>query len=233
MDGTTNLIVSLVALLSFHYVASHIVRARLIARLGHLNFILFFSACALAIFVWAIIAFARAPVGAPLWPVGDSLWWLATLLMLIASILFVGSLFGNPSVPNAKATELIAGPVKGVFAITRHPMMWGFSIWSAVHLMIAPHEKVIILTIGVGLLAMVGSWGQQTRKLAMLGAPWADWLAKTSFVPFARQVSGKSPWASAWPGRRMLLLGVLFWLLVTYGHSWFGIVGAGIWRWIW
>ncbi len=233
MGGTGNLVAALVTLLGFHYVMSHILRKPIIEKVGQRNFILLFSALATAIFVWVILAFARAPATLPLWPVSGGHWWLATVLMLIASILFVGSLFGNPSVPNAKTTALIEGPAKHVFAITRHPMMWGFAIWSAVHLLVSPQEKVIILTVGVGLLALVGSWGQQRRKLVSIGAPWADWLAKTSFVPFGRQVAGKAPWKTAWPGRRIFLLGVLFWLVVSYGHSWFGIAGAGIWRWLW
>lgn len=35
----------------------------------------------------------------PLWAAGDGLWALASALMLIGSVLFVGSLFGNPALP--------------------------------------------------------------------------------------------------------------------------------------
>jgi uncharacterized membrane protein len=233
MNGITNLTASLVVLLGFHYVMSHILRRALIAKMGQTKFIILFSILATIIFVWVIKAFADAPISMPLWPATDLLWWIATVLMLFASIIFVGSLFGNPSVPNAKTKELIEGPVRGVFAITRHPMMWGFSIWSFTHFLVAPSTKVIILTLGVGLLAMVGSRGQERRKLVSIGDAWAGWLAKTSFVPFGLQLRGKAGWASAWPGRRIILLGTVFWLLVSYAHGWFGVAGAGIWRWIW
>ena len=66
-----------------------------------------------------------------LWHVGEAGWIVATLLMWLGSILFVGSFIGNPALVGSR------GPSRryrqGVFGITRHPMMWGFAIWAAVH----------------------------------------------------------------------------------------------------
>jgi protein-S-isoprenylcysteine O-methyltransferase Ste14 len=42
--------------------------------------------------------------------------------MVLASVLFLGSLHGNPAAPGA---DPAAAQVRHVFAVTRHPMMWG------------------------------------------------------------------------------------------------------------
>ena len=226
------LIIALTSFVGTHFLLSHPFRAPLVKALGANGFMGLYSLIALGTFVWVVQAFGAAPSAAPLWAAGDGLWALASALMLIGSILFVGSLFGNPALPGPPGKINTARPARGVFAITRHPMMWGFALWALVHLLVSPQPKVLALTLAIGFLAIFGSVGQDAKKAALMGDGWRDWSSRTSFLPFGNQIAGKSSWATAWPGRTVALAGILLWLVATYLHPVLGAPVAGIWRWM-
>jgi uncharacterized membrane protein len=232
MEGTAQLVTMLGLFVGTHFLMSHPLRARMVGALGQIGFQAVYSIISLGTFIPAVNAFQSAPYAMPLWIAGDLLWWIATVLMLIGSILLAGSFFGNPALPQPNAATLAAKPARGVFAITRHPMMWGFAIWALVHFLVSPQPKVIILCVAIAFLALVGSAGQDRKKAQLMGDGWKDWTARTSFVPFSLQAGGKLPWSTAWPGRTVVLLGTLIWLAASYGHGWFGIPDAGLWRWL-
>ncbi|MGK3871081.1 NnrU family protein, partial [Enterococcus faecium] len=71
------------------------------------------------------------------WDVGDGLWITVTLVMLLASLLLMGSLIGNPALPGPAPKS--APTPRGVFTITRHPMMWAFALWALCHIAIMPN----------------------------------------------------------------------------------------------
>ena len=65
-----------------------------------------------------------------------------------------------------------------------------------------------------------------------MGDAWRGWMRRTAFFPFAGQISGRIPWAAAWPGWFVLLLGLALWLGATWAHVPLGAqVAAGLWRW--
>lgn len=226
------LIAALAAFLGTHFLLSHPLRASLVAKMGAGGFLILYSVVALATFGWAIFAFRAAPAGNPVWGAGEAVWAVATVLMLLGSILFVGSFIGNPAMPGPPDKMNTAQAARGVFAITRHPMMWGFAAWALVHLLVSPQPKVLALTIAIGFLALVGSKGQDAKKAAIMGEGWRDWSARTSFVPFGNQLAGRASWASAWPGATVVLAGIALWLLATYLHPMLGAPVAGIWLWM-
>jgi uncharacterized membrane protein len=233
MAGMAPLVTAMALFVGTHFLMSHPLRAKMVAGLGNNGFQIVYSIVSLATLLWAISAYRDAPLGAPLWGSGDGLWWAASVLTLIGSILFVGSFIGNPAMPMPGATEAARSGARGVFGITRHPMMWGFALFAFSHILISPQISLIILAVGIIFLSLVGSAGQDKKKAVTMGADWSGWTAKTSYWPFGLQFSGKASWATAYPGRTPVLGGLLVWLAITYGHGWFGIAGAGLWRWIW
>src|SRR3546814_777828 len=120
----------------------------------------------------------------------------------------------------------------GVLAITRHPMMWAFMIWAAVHVILWGSAANLILSSGILVLALVGSLGQDVKKRRLLGPDWIEWQRKTAYVPFAGQFSGRIPWGDARPGAFAIIGGTLFWLAATWAHTPAGGPAAGVWRWI-
>jgi len=228
----TNLILALSAFVGTHLLLSHPLRAPLAARLGAAGFQGVYSLVAFATMAWAALAFRAAPYGEPLWSVGDGLWAASTILMLAASILLLGSFVRNPALPAPGASALAALPAKGVFAITRHPMMWSFALWALSHVLVSPRPAVIVLCAFFAVLALVGAAGQDVKKAKLMGAAWRDWASRTSYWPFGGQLAGRISWGAATPGMHALGGGLVVWLLATWLHPVAGAgMPAGIWRW--
>ncbi|WP_420607783.1 NnrU family protein [Novosphingopyxis sp.] len=220
----TMLWIAAIAFVGTHFLMSHPLRRPMVGALGERGFLGVYSLISIATFVWMVIAYRAVPYGLAAWDAGDGVWIAATILMWIASVLLAGSLIGNPALPASGANRLAAKQPRGVFRITRHPMMWSFALWGLVHILIAPRAENFILCGAIILLALAGAALQDGKKKRLMGADWKAWVSKTSFVPFAR--------GFAMPGGVALIGGTLLWLVAMYGHRWFGIAGAGIFRWV-
>lgn len=225
MDAFTSLIAATIAFVGTHFLLSHPLRAPLVARLGAAGFQGVYSLVALATFAWLILAIRALPPEPLLWTPADWLWIAGAVLMLLASILFVGSLFGNPALPMPGASEAAAAEPRGVFAITRHPMMWAFALWGVVHIAVWPTASNIVVGLGVILLALGGSVGQDAKK-TRLNPEWRGWRDRTAFVPF----TGTGSATAWWPGAKMVVGGMLLWLVATWLHAPGGAPGVGVWR---
>ena len=59
---------------------------------------------------------------------------------------------------------MTGGAPRGVFAITRHPMMWGFALWAIVHVMVVATPKALVLDGAILFLALVGRSGRTARS---------------------------------------------------------------------
>ncbi len=228
----TNLLLALLAFTGTHILMSHPLRAALAARMSVGAFQIVYSIVAFATFGWAVVAFRAAPFGEPLWRVGDGLWAVSTVLMLAASILLLGSVVRNPALPTRGIDKLTSQPARGVFAITRHPMLWSFALWALSHVLISPRPAVLMLCAFMGALALGGAAGQDVKKAKLMGDGWRDWASRTSFWPFGGQIAGRISWGAAVPGMHALGGGLVVWLLATWLHPMAGAgVSAGIWRW--
>lgn len=216
----TNLILALIAFVGSHFVMSHPLRRPLVAGLGEKGFLGLYSLVSTVTLVWIVFAFRAAPGGDYLWEFTSGIWWLSVVIMLVVSILLVGSFFGNPAFPHPEA-DGPAPQAKGVFGITRHPMMWAFALWSLAHALAAPYPAVLALTGGIALLALVGAALQDRKKSTLQPARWPDWTARTSFMPYGRG------WA--WPGLIATLGGIALWIVATWLHPLAG--GPLLWTW--
>ena len=232
MDPTNNLIFAAILFVGSHFALSHPLRAPLAGRMGERGFQIVYSVVALATFILMVRAYQGLPAELPLWAVGDVLWAVASLIVLLASILFLGSLIGNPALAAPGAEKAAAAPARGVFAITRHPMMWGFALWAIAHIMVVPMPGQILLCLALIILALGGSLGQDSKKAKLMGAAWQDWRSRTAFVPFSGQLSGRLSWADAMPRPHALFGGIVVWLVATWAHGALGYMAAGVWRWV-
>ena len=211
------------AFVGTHFLMSHPLRAGMIAKLGERGFAGVYSLVSLLTFGWMIWAYpdASAEAPQPYWDAGRWGYAFATLLMWLGSVLFVGSLRRNPALPRpGKAIERIDDP-RGVFSITRHPMMWGFALWAATHAIVNPTAASLILTSAIAFLALVGAALQDAKKERLLGEVWRDWRSKTSFIPYGRGFKSADGFA--------LLFGTILWLAASWAHGALGGMPAGVW----
>lgn len=217
MTPIAGLALAMAAFVGTHLLLSHPLRAGLVARLGERGFAVLYSLVAVATLTWVIVAWPEP--GPALW-VAPLWWWpVASALMLVASILLVGSLLGNPAFPRPGAPARAIGAAKSVFAITRHPMNMSFALWALVHLSLSGSARNLIVAGGILLLAVAGTIGQDRKKERLQGEVWRDWEARTSFVPFGALFAGKVRPRDCVPGAVALIGGLLFWALVTSWHA--------------
>ena len=223
MTGLTMLIAASVVFVGTHFLMSHPLRGSMVGALGEKGFAGAYTIVSLLTFGWMIWAFpvASAEAPQPLWDAGRWGWVIATVLMWLGSVLFMGSLRRNPALPRpGKTIERIDEP-NGVYAITRHPMMWGFALWALVHAIVNPTPASLVLSFTIGFLALVGAAFQDDKKAKLMGDVWIDWRSKTSFVPYGRGLKSADAFA--------LVTGTLVWLVATWAHGALGYRPAGIW----
>ena len=210
---------------------SHPLRAPLVARLGEKGFAGVYSLVALATFGWMIWAYPDASGRGAAAVVGRRAMGLRRrdLADVARSVLFMGSLRRNPALPRpGKPIERIDEP-HGVFAITRHPMMWGFALWALVHAIVNPTPASLILCAAIAFLALVGAALQDPRRRGCWATAWHDGRARPASCPYGRGsasrpdgfalVGGTSAlagrdlgaWRARWPaGRRLGLFRLSF-----------------------
>lgn len=230
MDSLTPLIVAAVVFVGSHFILSHPLRGPLVAMMGEGGFATLYSLVALASFIWLVVEYRGSPPTPPLWQAGDALWAIVTLVMLIASILFMGSLLKNPAFPNPGAPAKLPPAAKGAYAVTRHPMMWGFALWGLCHIAVFPTGANIVLCGAIIVLALGGAALQDRKKEKLQPETWPLWEARTSYWPFAAIASGRAKLSGF--GGHDLAGGLVVWLGATWLHMPAAHIAAGIWRWV-
>lgn len=219
-----------IAFVGTHFALSHPLRAPIVGAVGERGFLGVYSLVAFATLGWLASAYRAAPTTPMLWPVGDGLWAVATVVMLVASILLVGSLIGNPALPSGGVPVAIPMQARGVFTITRHPMMWAFALWAAAHALVYPIGANLALVAAIAVLALVGAALQDRKKEALQPATWPQWEARTSYWPFAAIAAGRAKLAGFRP--HDIAGGLVIWLAATWAHLPLAGWAAGIWRWV-
>lgn len=233
MTTMGSLIAACATFVGSHFLLSHPLRDPMVRRMGEAAFRGIYSLVALLSFAWVVLAYRAAPAIAPSYVPGPIGWGVATALMLVASVLLAGSFFGNPALPSPHANAAATRNALGTMAVTRHPMMWSFAIWSLVHILIWPTWENHVLATSILLLSLGGAFGQDMKKARLMGDSWRGWVRRTSFVPFTGQLSGRISWGAAWPGWGTMVLGIGIWLLATWLHGPLGgRMPAGIWYWL-
>ena len=223
MTGLGCLGVAAAAFVGSHFAMSHPLRSPMIKMLGERGFAGVYSLISVVL-LWAMIHFyspASAEAPQPLWDLGEAGWIAATLLMWVGSILFIGSLRRNPAFPRPGKPIVKIDEARGVYAITRHPMMWGFALWALVHAMVDATMASLIVSAAIATLALIGAAMQDAKKEKLVGELWRDWTQRTSFAPFGRGFAS--------PGTFAFVGGTLVWLAATWAHQALGFRPAGVW----
>jgi uncharacterized membrane protein len=223
-------LIAATAFVGTHFLLSHPLRAPVVARVGERGFAGLYSLVALATLIWLARAYRAAPAGTPFWAVGDGLWAIATIVMLVASVLFMGSLVRNPALPDPGGAPKPVPQASGVYAITRHPMMWAFALWGVAHILVYPDPSNVVLAGAIIVLAIVGAHLQDRKKAHLQPDFWPEWQRRTSFVPFAAIAAGRARVGAL--GAHAIGGGLVLWLAATWAHIPLAGWAAGVWRWI-
>ena len=129
-----------------------------------------------------------------------------------------GLLSRNPTaVGQAKALQS-AEPARGIIRVTRHPLMWGFMLWSASHILARSEEKSLVFFGTFLLLAALGALFIDRRKEKTLGEEWQRFAKVTSYFPFLAIVQGRNRFDAMEIGWRNPAIGLALYALFFWFH---------------
>lgn len=114
--------------------------------------------------------------------------WQAAITLVAAPIGLFLVLAGLIS-PNPLSITLRSGPVPGAITrLTRHPVLWGFTLWAFGHLAINGDLRSLVLFGGLGLFSLAGFPMLDRRAKKRFGPVWP---AMTDTAPLlARTTTG-------------------------------------------
>jgi uncharacterized membrane protein len=215
VDPSAQLYFATAAFIATHFVTSTPLRPAMVRALGEKAYIGAYSLAAFATLGWMIWAYVKAP-DEPLW----TGWrWLPAWVMPLSFVLIACGLFArNPTLVGADRLLKSAEPARGIIRVTRHPIMWGFMIWAAVHVLARGELKSLIFFGGLLAVAALGTLLMDQRKARALGEDWKRFAAATSHVPFAAIAQGRNRFNAAEIGWRNVLIGLALYALFFWAH---------------
>jgi uncharacterized membrane protein len=219
MSPTTQIVLLWLAFAGSHLTLSSVgVRGRLVARIGEGPFRGLYSLIALALFIPLVTTYFRHKHDGPaLWmlPHTTALLWTMYVGMGVAFVLVVAG-FIRPS-----PAAVIPGDTtpRGVYLITRHPLMMGLALFGLMHLLPNGSAADVAFFGGFGVFALIGAAHQDRRKLAT-DPSFRRFYEATPFLPFTgpKTLEGVRQLLPAVAGT-----GIVAMIAVRYFHAaWFG-----------
>jgi uncharacterized membrane protein len=225
MTGFPLLLLAALIWLGLHLgVSGTALRGRLVARLGERGFLAGFSILSVAALVLMVVGYNGSGTTI-LWVAPEWLRGLLALVMLAAFLLFAGAI--GITTPTAVGGQM-AEP-RGMQRVTRHPMLWSFALWGAVHVL-GNGTSAALLFFGTFLLTALAGMPSIDAKVARRDpAGWAGFARATSILPFAAIAQGRNRFAAGEFGWVRAGGALAVWaVLLLGGHAWlFGVRPVG------
>lgn len=215
----TSLSLAVAAFLLTHLIpAFKPLRNWLVGLMGEKVYVAAYGTLSLAIMVWIGFAYADAPY-VEVWEFHDWTRWVPLLGMPFVCILLVaGLLSANPfSVGYGKNWD---ADKPGIVAITRHPVTWGFTLWALLHLPPNGDARSLLLFGLMALLGLTGPKSLDVKRRARMGSDnWDREAAKTSIIPFAAILKGRTRFSLKEIGYGKVLGGLLLYGVLLHFHG--------------
>jgi len=172
------------------FLATHVclssqrLRPSLVKALGEAGYLGGYSLVALAIFIPLVWIYGtNKHAGAFLW-YGSTFEWMRPVIYVAMTLAFVLAIGGNLN-PSPASMAPGSGQVRGVLRITRHPLFMGAGLFGLLHLCVARvNEAELAFFGGLPIVALIGCWHQDRRKLATDAETFRKFYEETSFLPF-------------------------------------------------
>lgn len=179
-----------------------------------------FSLASVGGIVWLSMAYGDATgLGPVYWDLGPGARHAGLLIMLLALLLVVPGLT-TPNPTSVKQEGALDRPdaVKGMLRITRHPFLWGVSIWALGHLLANGDLPSVILFGSMLALGLLGTVSIDAKRKKALGAKWDAFAAQTSNVPFGAVLTRRQKLSLGEIGWWRLALAVAIWAALVWAH---------------
>ena len=213
------LAISGLVFLAIHIVPATPLRRTVVGAIGEGPYMGLFSIVSLISIFWWVSAFNATAPDAVLWTFPNWWPWIKAVIVLCAAVLFVGGLSSpNPTLPHGGKLLERPNVGQGIFAVTRHPLMWSFGLWGIAHLLSQPNWRGAWFFGLFALTAIGGAILQEWRKAETYGASWDRFAGKTSFIPMLAVLQGRARLSIAEIGWWRIGVAVLLWAIMLHLH---------------
>lgn len=213
------LVLAALAWVLLHVVIAGPLRPGLVRRLGlpaYRGLFSILSAVALAALIWT---YREAPY-IEFWPTSSTLALVPLLVMPVATLLLVGSLrASNPTLAGPDMVLRGELPVRGFTKITRHPMLWGFSLWAASHMVANGDVAHWLLAGAILITALNGMWSIDRKRAAQFGEQWQRFSDKTSIWPLRAVLQGNVRLGWRDIGIQNIIISAVIYAVFLYWHD--------------
>lgn len=197
-------------------------RDRVAARLGEGGFRALFSLASVLALLWLVQGW-RVAETVPLWFAPPWLRWLIVLGMLPVFLLFIASLL-RPNPTAVGGAGAMAAGARGMQRVTRHPMLWSFALWAALHMLGNGDSASLVFFGTLGMTALIGMPSIDAKLARRAPEGWARLRAETSILPFGAIAAGRNRLVLREIGWLAPVLALLAWAALLHAHSWlFGV----------
>ena len=220
----TVLAVAAAVWIGIHLLVAGRFRPAIAGPLGEAAFRGVFSTLSVASLAFLIWSWSRAPF-VELWPAVGGLRHLAMAIMPFAFLFVVTALTTrNPTLAGPDMVMKGELPAAGVVRVTRHPMLWGFALWSAAHILANGDLAALLFFGAVLVVALNGMVSIDAKRAHAFGAAWDRFAAATSRVPFAAIAGGRNRFVLAEIGLWRIALALALYAAIVALHGWlFGV----------
>jgi len=203
-------------------------RHRLVAVVGESVFRGLFALASVFCLIWLWTGFLEARASAynlQLFAPTPAVRWLQIPLQLLALAFIVAGLTTrNPTIAGMGASVHDQDVLHGMLRITRHPFLWGISIFSAGHMLVLGDLAAWTFFGTLLVLALTGTVSIDSKRRRAFGKDWAGFAASTSNLPFAAILKGRQPLKLLEIGWWRFLITVAVFVLLTFVHPYlFGL----------
>jgi uncharacterized membrane protein len=164
-----------------------------VRSLGDATYARLFQLASLGGVVWLGFAYGGTTGAADkLWVVHPVTMGLQLLLQPMALLLLVsGITTPNPGTFGQEAVADTREPVRGMLRVTRHPFLWGVTLFAIGHLLVVPTPRGLVLFGSLAFVALTGTFSIDAKRRRSLGPKWDSFEIRTSNIPFAAIAVGR------------------------------------------
>jgi uncharacterized membrane protein len=198
------------------------IRDALTGRIGQGPYMGLFSLASIAGLVWLGFAFGQGRQegwNTAYWTVTPATRGIQLGLQLLAMLLILPGLT-TPNPTSVRQEGVLDRPdaVKGMLRITRHPFLWGVTLWALGHLLVNGERASIVLFGSMFVLGLFGTASIDAKRKRALGPTWDAFAAQTSNIPFGAILSGRQKLSLGEIGWWRIVLAVAVWAVLVWAH---------------
>lgn len=190
----------------------------LVGRFGERIYAGLFSLASAVLLGWLIVVYVRVrvPEVTPLYN-----WrWLGAAVMFVAFLFVVLGVL-TPGATGVGGGKRLEGddPARGIHRVTRHPFLWGMTLWALVHLVYNPGWPHLVFFGAFALVAFAGTFSIDGKRARRFGDLWPHYRGLTSNLPFAAIVEGRNHLALGEIGWWRIAIAVAVFVAVLLMHA--------------